>query len=195
MLDPITVKDIRHEVHKYLNIILHATSGTSTTEDQSLTNIVPGAVEIKAIPVMHPYGYCSRAPKEKLAVTARVGEHPGARLILGFRDSARADLAIKDGEVCLFNEYGQKIILENGKVLLGDETSDEPVVLGKVIIEMLGKIIDLMVAGQLGLTTSPGNPTAPNPLVTPQLQAIKTQYLTTASTNIVSQETFARRMP
>jgi phage gp45-like len=211
MMTPEVLREIRREVRNQLSVILNAKLGESTTEDQEIIEPVPGGPTMAKRPVVHPYGLVSRAPQGKLGVTGRVGEHPGARVILGVRDVNRADIELEEGELCLYDETGNKIFLKKEKVTidaekdvlikskntikLGDDSSDEPAVLGKVLLELLGKIIDEFVTCQFGLTTSPGNLTAPNPALVAKANLWKTQYISTTSTDILSQETFVRRKP
>lgn len=88
-----------------------------------------------------------------------------------------------------------------------DNVGDEPLVLGNVLatglqtlLTKIEAILDQLIAGDIFLTTSPGNPTAPNPGKTATLNTlksdigtIKSTYITDASTNIKSQLWFTRR--
>jgi hypothetical protein len=141
---------------------------------------------------MHPYGIVSRAPEGTNSVAARMGEHASNRMIIGHMDNARKDISLNEGEVVFYNKHGQQVRLEQDKINLG-KSADEPVVLGNVLVELLGEILDILINGNSVLTTTPGNPSAPNPLIASQLTAFKSQYLTTATTNILSQETFVER--
>lgn len=87
------------------------------------------------------------------------------------------------------------VIKNNGQILLGKVggTINEPFVLGTQEAALWGSVLDILIAGTLCLTTSPGNPTAPNPGVAAQLTALKLQYLTTAGTNILSQTIMGER--
>lgn len=97
-----------------------------------------------------------------------------------------------------------KVNLGRGNPLL---TPDEPVVLGNTLKEYLeglsdriSAIYDLLIAGAFLFTTSPGNPTAPNPASATLMGTAKTahelakaQFLTVDLTNILSQITFTER--
>lgn len=185
---------IRQEIRTQLCAILNCYVGESTTEDQEIDQPVPGAGKMNKRPVAHPYGFVSRAPVGTLGVTGRVGDHPGARMLLAYRDKARADMTwLKDGEACLYNANGDKIIIAEDKVQLGSEAAANPVVLGNELVDLLGKLMDLIITGDFLLVTSPGNPTAPNPAKASQVTTWKSTYLTTANTNIVSQQVFTER--
>lgn len=88
-----------------------------------------------------------------------------------------------------------------------DMLADEPLVLGDTLAEGLDGvlqkiegILDQLIAGDIFLVTSPGNPTAPNPTKTSALNGLKSDvgtlrntYLTNANTNIKSQLWFTTR--
>ena len=191
-LTPEMLLAVRREVKNHLNVILNATVGASTNEDAEIVQPVPGGPRTAKRPVVHPYGFVSRAPEGKIAVTGRVGEHPGAQVILGHRDSGRTALDLLEGEVALYNEFGQAILLKDGLINLGAD-ADDPAVLGTELKELLVIILDILIAGQHTITTSPGTVTAPNPAKALELTNAKLKYLTTATTNILSQETFLQR--
>jgi hypothetical protein len=113
-------------------------------------------------------------------------------VILGVRDSGRTALDIDVGEVALYNEFGQVILLKEDFIELGDGAAD-PAVLGTELSELLVIVLDILIAGNHVLTTSPGNATAPNPAKALELTQAKAKYLTMAATNILSKETFLRR--
>jgi hypothetical protein len=194
MLDPEIRREVRREVRTFMNIILNCLTGESTTEDQEIDQVFPGAPKLAKRPVVHPFGFVSRAPAGKVAVTAQVGEHPGARIILGVRDSKRAEMSfLEEGEACLYSETGERIVLRKDKVQLGSENADNPVVLGTELVDMLTQIIELLKQGQIVFTTAPGQPTAPNPAVVAQLEQLAQTFLSTADTSIISQRVFAER--
>lgn len=193
MLTPEVIRAVRMEVRNYINVIMNSVLGESTTEDQEIEQYVPGAAKMPSRPVAHPYGLCSRAPAGKIGVTARLGDHPGALILLGVRDNNRSNLALQEGEVCLYNEFGQAIYLKDGQIQVGSNTADEPAVLGNVIAEFLDSLLTKLEAGNMFLSTSPGNPTAPNPTIVAELEALRSQYLTTPATNILSQEIYVER--
>jgi phage gp45-like len=192
MLDPFIRREIRDEVRRVLDVLLVAKAGETTAQTETIDELYPQMAKIAERPVMHPYGLVSRAKQTTKSVIGRVGEHTTSRIILGHMDADRDNISLNEGEVVLYNQYGQQIRLEDGKINLG-ENSDEPAVLGQQLVDFLTEIIDILIAGNLCLTTTAGNPTASNPTVAAQLNTFKSKYLTTASTNIVSQEVFLER--
>lgn len=191
MLDSEVQRFIRQEITRHINLIVMGLSDENDKNSESVRNMFgEGPLTLK-YPVCQPYGFSSRAKVGVQAVVARVGEHPAARLILGHRDIEKPDH--EQGEAIIYNEFGQQIRLEQDAVKVGGATADQPLVLGTVLAELLGKLIDMMVTGDFLLVTSPGNPTGPNPAKAADLTAWKSQYLTTEATNILSQLCWTQR--
>lgn len=85
-----------------------------------------------------------------------------------------------------------KAVLDAPQIELGDGANN-PVVLGNELVDLFNQLIDILKAGTVCMSTSPGAPCAPNPPIVAQLTALATNLLTTASTNILSQQVFAER--
>lgn len=88
-------------------------------------------------------------------------------------EADKIDIVNKDSQIRLF---------EDGKIHLSKKgsTPEEPVVLGKVtkkyledIHTKISAILDVLIAGDFVLVTSPGNPTAPNPAKVALLTQLK----------------------
>ncbi len=192
MLDPQLRREIRDEIRQSLSVLIPALTSATTNQTETIDQLYPNMPKIQNRPIMHPYGLVSRAPEGTNSIAARIGEHVSNRIIIGHMDNARKDISLNEGEVILYNEHGQQLRLEQDKINLG-KSANEPAVLGNVLVKLLGEILDILINGNSVLSTTPGNPTAPNPLVASQLRVFKSQYLTTAATNILSQETFVER--
>lgn len=165
MLDSDTIRFIREEIRRQVNIVLPAVAGeTSDVETESIEELFPGMPTITERPVMHPYGFASRAPRGTASVVARVGEHTGNRMVIGHRDKDRPE-DLEAGEAALYNENGdillmkkndvqlqakqdltleaeQNAVLAGSKVYAGSDAADEPLVLGNVLKTFLGDLID-----------------------------------------------------
>jgi len=112
-----------------------------------------------------------------------------------------------DGHTLVKARTGKNVIVTGRDTLLGSEDADEPAVLGNVLMEYvtsihtrLDAIIDLLLAGNLSLSTVPGNPTAPNPAVTPTIAlmkvehlADKAEFLDTSATDFLAQHIFVEK--
>lgn len=113
--------------------------------------------------------------------------------------------SIGAGHTALQAIAGKKLYLSSDTAVLigsgGLIDPSEPLVLGNVLktyLETLDTkitaIVDLILGGDISLSTSPGSPTAPNPSklvaitqIKTDLVAAKLEFLTTTSTNILSQ--------
>lgn len=193
MLTPEVRKAIRQEIRQYMSIILNCSLQASTNEDQEIEQCYPGGPLTEKRPVVHPYGFVSRAPAGTLGVTARVGEHPGARIILGCRDSNRADIDLDEGSVCLYDANGNQLTLDSVGVHLGSSEADNPVPLGNETKELLSAIVDAIITGDLVLTSSPGFPTSPNPTTVATFTELKSRLLDTAATNMLASKIFVEK--
>jgi len=79
---------VRKEIERQLNVILSGQAGANTsTENETIDNLYPGMPSIESRPVMHPYGFVSRAPRKTISVTGKQGAGPQNRMTLGHRDS------------------------------------------------------------------------------------------------------------
>lgn len=168
MIDGEMVRFIREEIKKQVNIIISGLSGNNDQFSEDLTPY-PGAPPMPLRPVMHPYGLVSRAPSETLQVVARAGDHPANRMVLGHRDSKRP--TINQGEVQLYNQFGQAIYLEKGKIHIGTAATSDP--------SPLGNEIKAFIIAQIGwekththISSAPGAPTSA-PVEAPALVEIQ----------------------
>lgn len=156
-MDGEAIRFIREEVRKQVNIILNGQAGNNDQFSEDINNLYPGCPTIPLRPVMHPYGFGSRAPTGTLQITARNGEHPGNRLILGHRDANRPTL--NAGETILYNQFGQQIYLEDGKIHIGSKAAANPISLGdivkKAMSDWLTEDIKQTHLGNLGFLTGP----------------------------------------
>lgn len=134
-MDGETIRFIQQEIRKQVNIILSGAAGNNDQFSETIDQLYPGSASLTGRPVMHPYGLVSRAPKGTLQVTARQGEHPGNRLILGHRDGNRPEIGA--GETTLYNQYGQQIYLKQGEIHIGKPASSDPVPLGNELIDFI----------------------------------------------------------
>lgn len=117
MNDGDTVRFIREEIRRNLNIILSAVAGaTDETTTEVIDNLFPGMTSLEPRPVMHPYGFVSRAKQKTVSVVAKTGEHPGSRMVIGHRDAMRPDIEA-EGEVMLYNSDGQQFYMKNGELV------------------------------------------------------------------------------
>lgn len=150
---------IRKEIAKQVNIVIAGLAGNNDQFSEDIASQYPGAPTVSGRPVMHPYGLVSRAPSGTIQTVARVGTHPGNRMVLGHRDAKRP--ALNSGEVQLYNAFGQAIYLKNGEVHIGIAGAADPVILGNETNQFLTAFLNLFInhthIGNLGYST-PLNP-------------------------------------
>lgn len=153
---------IQQEIRRQMNIVLSGKAGANDQFTETIDEMFPGMPGMLSRPVMHPYGLVSRAPMGTLSVTARQGDHTGNRLVLGHRDVNRPSL--EEGEVQLYNEFGQAVYLKNGSVHLGEAGASNPAVLGDELKAFLSDLIQWLLThthvGNLGAPTSPAQEAA-----------------------------------
>lgn len=130
---------IRREIARQVAVVLSGSAQNAQGQVEDISALYPGMPVITERPVMHPFGYVSRAPNGTIQVTARQGSTPENRLVLGHRDANRP--ALDGGEVVLYNAHGQQIRLNAGVIQLGGPDSAEPIVLGAQLKELLTELI------------------------------------------------------
>jgi len=124
ILDESTIKRfIRQEITRSLNVILTASAGdNSEVETETIENLYPGSPSIPKRPVMHPYGFVSRAPSKTLSVVARHGADASNRMVLGHRDKDRPT-DLNEGEAIIYAADGNQIKLGDGVTASNDSGS------------------------------------------------------------------------
>ena len=130
---------MRREIARQLNTILNGESGPSNTKDtDDISEMFPGMPTLVERPVVQPYGFVSRAPENTLSVSARNGDHPGARYVIGYRDKNRPDH--ERGEVVVYNVRNKQVRLELGAIRIGGTDSAENLVLGQQLKAFLTEL-------------------------------------------------------
>lgn len=141
MVDSETLRFIRQEIEKQLSIILCAETGQNTSQIETIQNLFPGMPGVTDRPVMHPYGYVSRAPQGIINVVARMGSHPGNRIVLGHRDKDRPS-DIEEGESAIYSFGGYTVRMLNDRAVIGKEGETETLVVGETLKELLSALLD-----------------------------------------------------
>ena len=99
--------------------------------------------------VLLPYGFASKATSDTQAFLAPGGNDPTNQNVIGQLDPQRPNVG--EGESCLYNAYGQAIIVSNGKIQVGTASSTENMVLGQQLKMLLTQLL-----GYLEVHTHPG---------------------------------------
>lgn len=173
-MSQIDEKWVRDEIKRQLNIILNASAGENTTSTETINQLFPGMPGITARPVMHPYGFVSRAVKGIISVTAKIGDHFGNRLVLGHRDKDRPT-NLDEGESAVYSMGGYTIRMKNGKIELGKGEDYEVAVVGDTMVEFLTLLLDHIIA-HTHICSVPGAQGAP-PLNVADFQDDKANFI------------------
>lgn len=146
---------VRDEIRRQLKVITSGSAGTTTMTTETIENLMPGHPGIPDRPIMHPYGFASRAPNGMISVTAQQGEHPGNKLTLGHRDKDAP--ALDEGESVHYSVGGYAIFVKNGEIFLGKNGDLEHMVVGETLKAVLIALITAINAhthlGNLGYPT------------------------------------------
>lgn len=104
------IEEVRKLIRRELNILLYAQTGTTTSKGEIIEQLYPGMPNTETRPRIQPYGVSSRAPRGTISFTARVGDHPGNRVILGHQHNDRPDP--NAGGTILYDAHGHQIKLQ-----------------------------------------------------------------------------------
>lgn len=153
-LTPEIQRFIRREIERQMNVILTGSAGEGTVRTETIDSLYPGSDSQTERPKASPYGFASIAKKGTISVVAKQGEHPGNRLVLLHRD-ANAPADLEEGEAKMYSSEGFQLYAAKDGIYCGKGSADKPLALGTPLNELLGQIIDLLVAH---VHPSPGAP-------------------------------------
>lgn len=146
---------VRDEIRRQLKVITSGNAGATTMTTEDINALMPGHPTIPNRPIMHPYGFASRAPNGMISVTAQQGEHPGNKLTLGHRDKDAP--SVDEGESVHYSKGGYRIVVKNGEIFIGKGDDLEHAVVGEtlkaVLIAIIQKILVHTHLGNLGYPT------------------------------------------
>lgn len=133
---------VKEEIRQQLNIILNAEAGENTTQTETINKLFPGQTGINARPVVHPFGFVSRAVQGIISVTVRVGDHIGNRMTIGHRDKDRPS-DIDEGESVVYSMGKYQVRVLNKALQVGKDGVYETVVVGETLRDFLINFIQL----------------------------------------------------
>jgi phage gp45-like len=117
-MTPELLAELRAEVRKYVSLLLVGVAKNADGKLEDVETMLAGLPTIEKRPVMQPYGFTSRAKAGTPSLVGRRGEHPNNRVVIGHFDADRPALD-KEGEVLLYNAFGQELRLKDSKLLVG----------------------------------------------------------------------------
>lgn len=136
MMDSDQIRFIREEIRKQLNVILHGEAGDNDEQSETINKLFPGMPGITGRPVMHPFGFVSRAVAGTISVIAKVGADIQNRMTIGHRDKNRPT-DIDEGETCVYSSSGYRIVWRGSQILIGKGEDLEPAVMGETLRQYL----------------------------------------------------------
>lgn len=151
-------RHLREEIKKQVITILSGEAGGGDAETETINNMFPGMPGITKRPVMHPFGFASRAPKKTIQVVGKQGNTPENRIVLGHRDARRpTDLA--EGDSAIYSSDGKTVLayfkikvdeihFSTGKGLgvVGQFTKDGKVSVNNQVGDLIAILSDLLKA-------------------------------------------------
>lgn len=161
-------KIIRDEVRSQITVLTFGQSGENGVNIETIENMFPGSPSIKDRPIMHPFGFVSRAVRGVISVVGKVGNDPSNRMTLGHRDANKPE--VDEGEASIYSSEGYqlKAMLDGIRLAKGDKQF--ALLLGDDVITFLGELVDLISTHTHG---APGTP----PSQASQFVQLKTQNL------------------
>ena len=159
MITPEIKQFIRAEIQRSLMLILSGQAGVNTSQTETIEAPgYPGSNSMEDRPVMHPFGFVSRAPAGIISVIGRQGNDPGNYLVLGHRDKNRPE--IDNGAAAMYasdgSAVGPMVAANANGIFVGKEgTANKPLLLGTEGNTFFGQLLDLIIAH---VHPSPGSP-------------------------------------
>lgn len=147
MITPEDMRWIREEIKRHLNTVICGETGeTTTSETEEVVSLFQNMGSIGKRPLMHPYGFVSRAPKGTMSVVAKMGAEVTNRFVIGHRDKNRpADL--ENGETRMYSLAGYQVVTKSDGVYVRHGDGEfYPLLLGTLAADFFGALIDLIVA-------------------------------------------------
>lgn len=173
---------IDQQISIALNVITSGQAGVTTNHTEDIANLYPGLVTMPARPVMHPFGFMSRAPKGTLSITAQQGAHPGNKMTLGHRDKNAPEVG--EGESTQYSFGGYIIAVKNGEIFVGKGSTLEHMVVGETLKQFLIAVISAITAHTHTFPYSAG----PTPAVGTTLVPVNASAFTQAQANFLDND-------
>lgn len=174
MIDSSLVSFVREEVKRQVQILMSGTSGENTHETESIEQMVPGMPTISKRPIMHPYGFVSRAPRGTVQVVGRMGDHATNRFVMAHRDKDRPS-DIEEGESVQYSVGKYQVRVMKDRIQIGKDGEYESIVLGDKLTSLLGDLITEL-GNHTHTCSVPGGLSTP-PFQKPQIDLLKTEQV------------------
>lgn len=114
---------MRQEIKRQVQLVLFGSAGATTPMTEDIQEMIPGMSTIPERPVMHPYGFASRAAMNTISCVIRCGDHAGNRMIFGHRDQFRPP-DLNEGESAQYSSKFYQVRTSNTQVRMGFTTDN-----------------------------------------------------------------------
>lgn len=157
-MDAEQTRFIREEIKRQLNTVLNAETGPTDSQTETINKLFPGMPGINSRPVVHPFGFVSRAVQGTISVVVKVGADIQNRMVIGHRDKGRPS-DVDEGESIVYSIGDYRVKVSKTQILVGKGGVYEPVLVGETTRQFLITLVQLIVShthlGNLGIETSP----------------------------------------
>ncbi len=123
MMDADDVTFMREEIKRQVQLVLFGSAGTNTQLVEDIQEMIPGMATIPTRPVMHPYGFASRAIMNTISCVIRCGDHAGNRMVFGHRDQYRPS-DLNEGETAIYSSKYYQVRVSNTGITIGFTTDN-----------------------------------------------------------------------
>jgi len=181
-------EDFKRMVYQFVQPLFLGYFDTLTLLTAKLTGVIPFGGRSN-FEIAFPYGFVSGPTSGVKAFFLNLFGSSDSPVIVAQTDLDRP--SVQQGEVMLYNEFGQKIYLKNGKILLGSTAAASPAVLGDVFTTQQLALLDLLL-NHKHVCSAPGAFTAAlDPTTISGISNMKASPLNDGS--IVSSEIFVEK--
>jgi phage gp45-like len=171
MMDADDISFMRSEIKRQVQLVLFGSAGTNTPMTENIQEMLPGMPTIPDRPVMHSYGFVSRAPQDTISVVIRCGDHAGNRMVIGHRDQFRPP-DIAEGECAFYSSKFYQARMGNDHLRMGFTTDNtdagfagqssftivnEPGSENITFVSKLGQLIQLSSDGSVTIASQDGS--------------------------------------
>lgn len=183
------IKLVKETIKQTLAPILMGTIVSNEDVNRSTVKHFANSGPIPKARNIQPFGVASRAPAGTQGLIVPIAGDITHLNLVGHFDDGRP--AVENGELCLYNQFGQQIYLESGKIHIGKKTTSNPAPVGN---ELKSFLLDLVawLETHTHVITLPGLDSLP-PTEVADLTAIKAANLD--NDNILSDYIFVEKTP
>lgn len=186
------IRLVRSVIHQELT---HVYMGKvqSTDNNRAVLKRFPTDANLPNLRNIQPYGFASRPKAQMDSLIIPVGADATHLNMVGQFDTGRPTVQ-NEGETCLYGPDGKVVYMKSDSTIrIGSPNALAPAVLGDILKNFLTDFINAFLNNPIGECAL--GDVVLSPALRVLFEQYKTDYVNTASTNILSQETFLERGP